>query len=123
MTRYMEAVNKLLEEGKLKENSTINLNGVGFYFNYGTNIVRDNEIPTLTTRNGIAVVWRDIMNKIRIRKLTPKECWRLMGFSDEDYEKAAKVNSNTQLYKQAGNSIAVPILKGILTNLLINNPK
>ena len=38
---------------------------------------------------------------LRIRKLTPKECWRLMGFDDEDFEKAAKVNSNTQLYKQA----------------------
>lgn len=42
---------------------------------------------------------------IRIRKLTPRECWRLMGFSDSDYDKAATVNSNTQLYKQAGNSI------------------
>ena len=39
--------------------------------------------------------------KVRIRKLTPKECWRLMGFDDEDFEKAEKVNSNTQLYKQA----------------------
>jgi hypothetical protein len=38
---------------------------------------------------------------LRIRKLTPKECWRLMGFDDEDFEKAEKVNSNTQLYKQA----------------------
>ena len=47
---------------------------------------------------------------LRIRKLTPKECYRLMGFSDEDYEKAAQVNSNTQLYKQAGNSIVVDVL-------------
>ena len=38
---------------------------------------------------------------LKIRKLTPKECWRLMGFDDEDFEKAAVVNSNTQLYKQA----------------------
>lgn len=53
-----------------------------------------------------------------IRKLTPKECWRLMGFDDEDYEKASKVNSNTQLYKQAGNSIVVNVLEAILTNLL-----
>ena len=42
----------------------------------------------------------------RIRKLTPKECWRLMGFDDTDIEKAIDVGvSNTQLYKQAGNSI------------------
>lgn len=54
----------------------------------------------------------------RIRKLTPKECWRLMGFDDKDFEKAAKVNSNTQLYKQAGNSIVVNVLEAILNNLL-----
>lgn len=59
------------------------------------------------------------MNNLRIRKLTPKEYWRLMGFDDEDYEKAAKVNSNTQLYKQAGNSIVVNVLEAILTNLLL----
>ena len=54
----------------------------------------------------------------RIRKLTPKECWRLMDFSDEDFEKAAEVNSNTQLYKQAGNSIVVNVLFAILGQLL-----
>lgn len=48
---------------------------------------------------------------LRIRKLTPKECFRLMGFDDEDFEQAAKVNSNTQLYKQAGNSIVVDVLE------------
>ena len=55
---------------------------------------------------------------LRIRKLTPKECWRLMGFNDEDFEKAAKVNSNAQLYKQAGNSIVVNVLMEIFNNLL-----
>lgn len=58
-------------------------------------------------------------NNLRIRKLTPKECWRLMGFDDEDFEKASKVNSNTQLYKQAGNSIVVNVLEAILKNLLL----
>lgn len=53
-----------------------------------------------------------------IRKLTPLECWRLMDFSDEDFEKAAEVNSNTQLYKQAGNSIVVNVLVAILGQLL-----
>ena len=57
-------------------------------------------------------------NQYRIRKLTPKECWRLMDFSDEDFEKAEKVNSNTQLYKQAGNSIVVNVLVAILGQLL-----
>ena len=55
---------------------------------------------------------------LRIRKLTPKETWRLMGFDDEDYEKASKVNSNTQLYKQAGNSIVVNVLMSIFKELL-----
>ena len=54
---------------------------------------------------------------LRIRKLTPKECFRLMGFDDSDFEKASSVNSNTQLYKQAGNSIGVPVLEHIMTAL------
>lgn len=55
---------------------------------------------------------------LRIRKLTPKECWRLMGFDNEDFEKASKVNSNSQLYKQAGNSIVVNVLEAIFKELL-----
>ena len=56
--------------------------------------------------------------ELRIRKLTPKECWRLMGFDDEDFEKASQVNSNTQLYKQAGNSIVVNVLMAIFKELI-----
>jgi DNA (cytosine-5)-methyltransferase 1 len=59
------------------------------------------------------------MNKLKIRRLTPKEYYRLMGFDDKDFEKAAQVNSNTQLYKQAGNSIVVNVLEAILRNLLL----
>lgn len=58
-----------------------------------------------------------ICTEYRIRKLTPLECWRLMDFSDEDFHKAEKVNSNTQLYKQAGNSIVVNVLVAILGQL------
>ncbi len=58
-----------------------------------------------------------IENNLRIRKLTPKECWRLMGFSDSDFEKAEKVCSNSQLYKQAGNSIVVNVLYYIFKQL------
>lgn len=58
------------------------------------------------------------LDNYRIRKLTPRECWRLMGFDDADFDKAQKVNSNTQLYKQAGNSIVVDVLENILRNLL-----
>ena len=53
-----------------------------------------------------------------VRKLTPRECFRLMGFTDRDFEKAQAVCSDTQLYKQAGNSIVVQVLEGILKNLI-----
>jgi len=56
----------------------------------------------------------------RIRKLTPQECWRLMGCTDEDFFKAEAVNSNTQLYKQAGNAIVVDVLMAIFRELLVN---
>lgn len=57
-------------------------------------------------------------NGLRIRKLTPREVWRLMGFDDKDFEKAARIpTSNTQLYKQAGNSIVVNVLENIFKNL------
>lgn len=55
----------------------------------------------------------------RIRKLTPKECWKLMSFTDEEFHRAEKVCSSTQLYKQAGNSIVVDVLVGIFGNLNI----
>ena len=55
------------------------------------------------------------LDGIRIRKLTPRECWRLMGFDDEDFDKAKNAGiSNTQLYKQAGNSIVVDCLEAII---------
>ena len=63
------------------------------------------------------------LQDFRIRKLTPLECWRLMGFDDEDFRKAEKVNSNTQLYKQAGNSIVVNVLEAILESLLCQKRK
>lgn len=53
------------------------------------------------------------------RKLTPLECWRLMGFSDDSFFKAAAVNSDTQLYKQAGNSIVVNVLMAIFEQLFL----
>lgn len=55
--------------------------------------------------------------KLRIRKLTPLEVWRLMGFDDTDFEKAEQVNSNSQLYRQAGNSIVVNVLEAIIKEM------
>lgn len=70
--------------------------------------------PTITaTETGVC----RIESPIRIRKLTPKECFRLMGFSDDNFEAAEKMVSNSQLYKQAGNSIVVDVLYYILVEL------
>lgn len=51
-----------------------------------------------------------IFDGVRIRKLTPRECWRLQGFPDWAFDKAQEVNSNSQLYKQAGNSVTVTVI-------------
>lgn len=64
-----------------------------------------------------------VLTRYRIRKLTPRECWRLMGFSDEDFCKAEKVCSSTQLYKQAGNSIVVNVLMAIFSQMNIKGVK
>ena len=58
--------------------------------------------------------------KLRIRKLTPLECMRLMSFSDSDYEKIKPINSDSQIYKQCGNSRVVKCLEEIFKNLLLN---
>lgn len=60
-----------------------------------------------------------VFTQYRIRKLTPRECGRLMGVSDEDISKMAAVNSNTQLYKQFGNSIVVDVMCAMFRNLNI----
>lgn len=59
----------------------------------------------------------DTDGKYRVRRLTPRETWRLMGCSDADFDKAAQFVSNTSLYKQAGNSIVVPVLEAIFNTL------
>ena len=76
--------------------------------------------PTITTRpEGKKTVILPCVGKYRVRKLTPRECWRLMGYSDEDFEKAQAVNSNTQLYKQAGNAIVKQVLMAIFSQMNI----
>ena len=72
--------------------------------------------PIVMENHGTITAIEELTN-LHIRKLTPKEYFRLMGFSDEDYEKASKVNSKAQLYKQAGNSIVVNVLMEIFKQL------
>lgn len=75
--------------------------------------------PTLRTMQGGDRQPRviDSYDNRRVRRLTPHECWRLMGFTDEAFHKAEAVCSNSQLYKQAGNSIVVDVLVGIFKNI------
>lgn len=101
----------LVEKTNFEEGKVLNMD----LYNQSTN---ENISQTLTDPCHNS---QRLFDGLRIRKLTPKECWRLMGFNDSDFEKAEKVNSNTQLYKQAGNSIVVNVLEAILNNLLINN--
>ena len=80
--------------------------------------------PTLTSAMGTGGGHIPMIGNIpnfRIRKLTPKECWRLMGIDDECFDKAEQVNSNSQLYKQAGNGIVVDVLYYIFKELFKNN--
>ena len=56
-----------------------------------------------------------------VRRLTPHETWKLMGVSDDDFNKASQLVSNTSLYKQSGNSIVVDVLEAVFTNLLLHD--
>ena len=93
----------------------------------------DASFPTSTTRRGRVKEGGDVAPTLtagssentryvetihRIRKFTPRECWRLMGYTDTDFDNAAKVNSNTQLYKQAGNAIVKQVLMAIFAQML-----
>lgn len=104
------------------------------YQNPFDNIIGYNSIsPTITTHvvdSASMILYSQKLSKsanikkleelynLSIRKLTQKECWRLMGFDDESFSRAKKKVSNSQLYKQAGNSIVVDVLMAIFKNLL-----
>ncbi len=106
----------LVKEGNKKgytvatEGDSINLERLGSKSRRGR--VGKQISQTLTTSCNQAVI-----NQMKIRKLTPLECWRLMGISAQDFYKAQSVNSNAQLYKQAGNGIAVNVLVAIFEEI------
>ena len=81
--------------------------------------------PCLNTMQGGGLEPKILQSEdYKIRKLTPLECWRLMGFSDNDYYAAKSVGiSDAQLYKQAGNSIVVTVLEAIFRNLFLKKHK
>ena len=103
-----------------KQGYDIAINGDGIDLAYPQSKTRRGRVGHGVSKTLMGMGSMGTLDNYRIRKLTPKECWRLMGFDDEDFEKASKVNSNSQLYKQAGNSIVVNVLEGILRNLLLD---
>lgn len=82
-------------------------------------VISDNGISANLVAGTHGYANSHIATKYRIRKLTPRECGRLMGVSDEDISKMEAVNSNTQLYKQFGNSIVVDVMCAMFRNLNI----
>lgn len=80
----------------------------------GRVVENGNICPTLQCDGEIC----KIESRYRIRKLTPRECFRLMDFDDEDFDAAESVNTNTQLYQQAGNSIVVGVLEQIFKEMI-----
>lgn len=100
-----------LNENDCKPGDTINA--------FNKHVDKSGYSPTLTTRpEGFKTAILPVTDNIRIRKLTPRETFRLMGFSDENFDAVQKVGvSNSQLYKQAGNSIVVDVLYYIYVEL------
>lgn len=95
----------------------------GWHFEQNVYSEDSNVIRSIKSSEGSGNIPKVIENKYRIRKLTPLECWRLMGFNDVDFSKAAAVNSNSQLYKQAGNSIVKNVLMAIFKQMLLEGEK
>nr|WP_275043203.1 DNA cytosine methyltransferase [Staphylococcus haemolyticus] len=104
-----ETMNENIEE--LKNGTTVNA--------YNKTIDQTGLSPTLTTRpEGFKTAILPITEDLRIRKLTPLECWRLQGFSDEQFYKAKNSGvSKSQLYKQAGNAVTVNVVDAIVGEL------
>lgn len=104
----------LLLENNIQKVGQISSNGS----QCGT-VISDNGISANLVAGTHGYANSHIATQYRIRKLTPRECGRLMGVSDEDIDKMAAVNSNTQLYKQFGNSIVVDVMYAMFKNLNI----
>lgn len=107
---------KVIEDAKTTRGSDVVSTIRASYYKNGERNIREN-VESAKGYEGVVEKRRFY----RIRKLTPKECWRLMGYTDADFDKAAKVNSNTQLYRQAGNAIVKQVLMAIFSQLSTQN--
>ena len=107
--------NNLIQQGKVKENDVIRHSYTTSRMNGEMKDLKQNNIsPTLDTRCDCL----GVVNNMRIRKLTPRECFRLMGVKDGDFEKCAKNQSDSSLYHLAGDSICTSCLMAIFGKLL-----
>lgn len=118
MAQSNNAVKKVAIKTANKKGYDIATDGDGVDLSYPQSKTKRGRVGHGVSKTLMGADSMGTVDNYRIRKLTPKECWRLMGFDDEDFRKAEQVNSNTQLYKQAGNSIVVNVLEAILKNLL-----
>ena len=120
------AKSKSLTQGKFLENTMKLSNGevqefriANYRYDEGYRVAKDNICPCLVARGSKRISGAPIINNHgQLRYIMPVECWRLMGFTDDDFYRAENVStSETQLYKQAGNSIVVNVLEEIFKNL------
>lgn len=91
---------------------------------FNQKVLTDGISPTITTRpEGKKTAILPVVERYRIRKLTPRECFRLMNVEEEQFNRAEKVVSNSQLYKVAGNAIVVSVLCALFSQLGIQGKK
>jgi DNA (cytosine-5)-methyltransferase 1 len=106
----------LIKNNKVKENDVVKINYTTDVINGEKEYLMNNNIsPTLTTASNNEIA---ITNNLRIRKLTPRECFRLMGVKDQDFDKVKINQSDSSLYHLAGDSIVVNVLMAIFKQLL-----
>ena len=110
VNRFYEQALETLNNNKVKDGDIIDA--------YNQKVLTDGNSPTITTRpEGFKTAILPVQD-LRIRKLTPKECFRLMGVRDEDFERCAKHQSDSSLYHLAGDSIVVNVLMAIFKELV-----
>ena len=120
-TLKKDLCNKLIQDGLVEEGDVVKHSYTSQILDGNKKCVEKNDgnMITLTTRGDcVGTTVKDEIGNLRIRKLTPKECFRLMGVKDEDYEKCAKNQSDSSLYHLAGDSIVVNVLMAIFNELL-----
>jgi len=120
-TLKRDLCNKLIQDGLVEEGDVVKHSYTQQIMDGNKKCVEKNDgnMITLTTRGDcVGTTVKDEIGNLRIRKLTPRECFRLMGVKDEDFDKVSKNQSDSSLYHLAGDSIVVNVLMAIFKELL-----